>query len=263
MDIRAFIASLCFTLLLGLVALMLLTTDGADAGRIRVDIAIGMVPTDVPATAAPPSPLLPPTAVPPTAVPPIAAPTLAAPLPLLPTLEPSPFIDNRVPAESDARWRFHLPVETFGRDLTYCHAAAGDAPTNIPHPAANDPWTDERRAITAAGFAAWEGTGLTFREVPYSPHPADCFVVVVASANPYTAILGQASAVGPLWGMQNWIWSNTAEMPHNLYVVIHEVGHLLGLAHSSTGVMQPYTQFGLLPGQAEFAAARRFWFGEE
>lgn len=258
MDIRAFIASLCFTLLLGLIALMLLTTDGADAGRIQLDIAIGIAPTEVPATAAPPSPPRPPTAVPP-----IAAPTLAAPLPLLPTLEPPPFADNRVPAEADARWRFHLPVEAFGRDLTYCHAAADDAPTNIPHPAANDPWTDERRAITAAGFAAWEGTGLTFREVPYSPHPADCFVVVVASANPYTAFLGQASAIGPLWGMQNWIWSNTAEMPHNLYVVIHEVGHLLGLAHTSTGVMQPHTQFGLLPGQAEFAAARRFWFGEE
>jgi hypothetical protein len=38
---------------------------------------------------------------------------------------------------------------------------------------------------------------------------------------------------------------------------------LLGLPHTDTGVMQPNVQFGLLPGQAEFAVARRFWFGEE
>jgi hypothetical protein len=257
MDVRAFIASLFFTLLLGLVALMLLTTDGADAGRIQVNIAISIAATEVLTTAAPPSPPLPPTAVAP-----IAAPTVNAPLPLLPTLEPSPFADNRVPPEADARWRFHLPVETFGLDLTYCHAAADHRPL-LPHIPASDPWTDEMRAISAAGFAAWEGTGLTFHEVPYSPHPADCFVVVVASANPDAAFLGQASAIGPLWGMQNWIWSNTAQTPHNVYVVIHEVGHLLGLPHTPTGVMQPNVQFGLLPGQAEFAIARRFWFGEE
>jgi hypothetical protein len=253
MDVRAFISSLLFALIIGLIALMMLTTDGADAGRIRVDLAIGMDPTEAPATAAPPFPTAPQTAVP----------SIAAPLPILPTVEPPPYPDNRVPPEADVRWHFQLPVAAFGSDLTYCHAPAGDAPANIPHPPASDAWTAEGRAITAAGFAAWEGAGLTFREVPYSPHPADCLIVVQASANPYAAYLGQASAVGPLWGMQNWIWSNTAQLPHNLFVVIHEVGHLLGLPHAATGVMQPHVQFGLLPGQAEFAAARRFWFGEE
>jgi hypothetical protein len=259
MDMKAFIASLFLAAIAGIAAYMLLRSPAdfqLTAGGVT--LSYGSLPAADPAYATavapppqPPTLMQPTAAAPPTPLPQATAPPTPPTLPLidphdprLPTLPPfltEAYIHSLPPLAA-------TPYETFGRHLTYCHDPA-------------TAWTAEMRATTAAGFAAWEPTGLSFSEVAYAPHPIDCFILVRASADPGVPALGQASAVGPLWGLQSWLWSNTAHMPHNVSVVIHEVGHILGLPHTAAGVMQPTIQFGLWPDEADFARVRCYWFG--
>jgi hypothetical protein len=230
---KDFVASLFLGLIVGVVALAILSANGN--APVRVEIEIGSVQT-AQATAVPPTPTAEATAVA----------QIFTPAPAI-SIEP---LTGAEMYERTGYWIYATPYQLHGSRLSYCHDPEW-------------PWTDEERAISAAAFAAWEPAGLSFHEVAYSPYAAECFLLVSAGSNAHEVALGIASSIGPLLEMQNWIWSNTYPMPHNLYVVIHEIGHVLGLAHTSEGVMQPHVQLGVLPNQTEFAAVRRFWFGEE
>ena len=235
MDIRAFISSLLFALIIGLIALMMLMTDGADAGRIRVDIVIGMDPTEVPATAAPPTPTLPPTAVPPT-------PTAVPPTPTAVMISQPTTVATR-------HWFFAAPADWYGSEMTYCHDAARV-------------WTAEERDATRSGFEVWAETGVTFREVAFSLWPNECLVRVMASDAPGLIDLGQGT-IGVTPGIQSWVWSNTAQMPHNHYVVAHEVGHVFGLGHvDGPELMNAVIQYVERPSAENINQARAYWFGQ-
>lgn len=235
MDIRAFVASLIFGLIAALVAVMLLAADGAEAGYIQLDITIGMAPTDVPAiatTSTLPVPVLPPTAVPPTPAP-------------MPTATQATAV---APAQS---WFTTSPADWYGSEITYCHDI-------------ERVWTDEERQATKRGFEVWLETGISFREVPYSTWPNECLVKVMASFAPDSLVAGRAQHVGIFYGVQSWIWSNTAHMPHNHYVVAHEVGHVLGVGHVvGPELMNEVVQYVDRPSVENIRQARAYWFGEE
>ena len=156
------------------------------------------------------------------------------------------------------------PHALYGDHLTYCYDPAVV-------------WPPEWVQITRASFAAWTPTGLTFTEVAYSPFPGDCFILVKASPQPAEAmaatttgaategvIAGLASSIGPLPGVQSWIWLNTAVSDYIVEIVAHEIGHILGLPDSpdsQAGIMYRRAQpgSGVQPGAADFAAVAEFW----
>lgn len=235
MDIRSFITSLLFTFILGIIAFMLSAVAGADAdaGRIQVEISIGigMTPTETSATAVPPYPALLPTVTPPTPMSELVTQATAV-----------------APAQS---WFTTSPADWYGSEITYCHDI-------------ERAWTDEERQATKRGFEVWLETGISFREVTYSTWPNECLVKVMASFAPDSLVAGRAQHVGIFYGVQSWIWSNTAHMPHNHYVVAHEVGHVLGVGHVvGPELMNEVVQYVDRPSVENIRQARAYWFGEE
>lgn len=142
------------------------------------------------------------------------------------------------------------PVDLYGADLTYCYD-----PSSV--------WTDEMWAVTAEAFAVWEPAGLTFRPVPYSSDWRECFILAQAYPDPAQGALGYASSTGPLWGGQNYVYQNTHHRPYDVRVVIHEIGHILGLEHSTTGIMQPLYDPSTWVAQADIDNVRSFWFRDK
>ena len=248
MDMKDFIASLFLIVIVGLTAAMLLS-----AGQTAtVHIGAGGVSL---AAAAPPLPTV---TLTPTPTPPIAWPD-DPPRPLSPASSTDPFAAGGYPAHVSGL----SPHALYGDHLTYCYDPAVV-------------WPPEWAQITRASFAAWTPTGLTFTEVAYSPFPGDCFILVKAS--PQTAeamaatataaadgvIAGLASSIGPLPGVQSWIWLNTAVSDYIVEIVAHEIGHILGLPDSpdsQAGIMYRRAQpgSGVQPGAADFAAVAEFW----
>ena len=244
---KDFIASLFLIVIAGLTAAMLLSS-GQTA---TVHIGAGGVSL---AAAAPPLP-----AVTPTPTPPIALPD-DPPQPTSPAASIDPAAASGYPAHVSGL----SPHALYGDHLTYCY----------------DPsvaWPPEWVQTTRASFAAWTPTGLTFTEVAYSPFPGDCFILVKASPQPAEAmaatttgaategvIAGLASSIGPLPGVQSWIWLNTAVSDYIVEIVAHEIGHILGLPDSpdsQAGIMYRRAQpgSGVQPGAADFAAVAEFW----
>ncbi len=247
MDMKDFIASLFLIVIAGLTAAMLLS-----AGQtVTVHIGAGGVSL---AAAAPPLP-----AVTPTPTPPIALPD-DPPQPTSPAASIDPAAASGYPAHVSGL----SPHALYGDHLTYCYDPAVV-------------WPPEWVQITRASFAAWTPTGLTFTEVAYSPFPGDCFILVKASPQPAEAmaatttgaategvIAGLASSIGPLPGVQSWIWLNTAVSDYIVEIVAHEIGHILGLPDSpdsQAGIMYRRAQpgSGVQPGAADFAAVAEFW----
>ena len=244
---KDFIASLFLIVIAGLTAAMLLSS-GQTA---TVHIGAGGVSL---AAVAPPLPT-----VTPTPTPPIASPD-DPPRPLSPASSIDPAAAGGYPAHVSGL----SPHALYGDHLTYCYDPAVV-------------WPPEWAQITRASFAAWTPTGLTFTEVAYSPFPGDCFILVKAS--PQTAeamaatttgaategvIAGLASSIGPLPGVQSWIWLNTAVSDYIVEIVAHEIGHILGLPDSpdsQAGIMYRRAQpgSGVQPGAADFAAVAEFW----
>ncbi len=253
MDMKDFIASLFLIVIAGLTAAMLLSagqTATVHIGAGGVSLAV-----DHPAQAAAASPLPTVTPTPPT---PIASPD-DPPRPLSPAASMDPTAAGGYPAHVYGL----SPHALYGDHLTYCYDPAVV-------------WPPEWAQITRASFAAWTPTGLTFTEVAYSPFPGDCFILVKAS--PQTAeamaatattaadgvIAGLASSIGPLPGVQSWIWLNTAVSDYIVEIVAHEIGHILGLPDSpdsQAGIMYRRAQpgSGVQPGAADFAAVAEFW----
>jgi hypothetical protein len=221
---RDFIASVLFSLIIGIVAMALLTNSGRADGSFEFRVEVGMAQ----ATAVPPTPTPQPT--------PTAWATAVAPI--VP------------PAPTGRAGMYATPYQLHGDRLTYCHNPAHQ-------------WTAEERAITAAGFEAWTPAGLSFHEVAYSPRPTECLISVEASADYGDIAVGRARVAAGGLRYQSRIWSNLALMPHNLDVVMHEIGHVLGLDHAPTGVMTYYLLIGLRPEAADFQGVRAYWFGEE
>ena len=247
MDMKDFIASLFLIVIAGLTAAMLLSAEPTAT----VHIGAGGVSL---AAAAPPLPTMTPTPTPPTASPD------DPPRPLSPASSIDPAAAGGYPAHVYGL----SPHALYGDHLTYCYDPAVV-------------WPPEWAQITRASFAAWTPTGLTFTEVAYSPFPGDCFILVKAS--PQTAealaatttgaategvIAGLASSIGPLPGVQSWIWLNTAVSDYIVEIVAHEIGHILGLPDSpdsQAGIMYRRAQpgSGVQPGAADFAAVAEFW----
>ena len=254
MDMKDFIASLFLIVIAGLTAAMLLS-----AGQtVTVHIGAGGVSlaVDHPAqtAAAPPLPTVPPTPTP------LAALPDDPPRPLSPASSIDPAAAGGYPAHVSGL----SPHALYGDHLTYCYDPAVV-------------WQPEWAQITRASFAAWTPTGLTFTEVAYSPFPGDCFILVKASPQTAAAlaatttgaategvIAGLASSIGPLPGVQSWIWLNTAVSDYIVEIVAHEICHILGLPDSpdsQAGIMYRRAQpgSGVQPGAADFAAVAEFW----
>ncbi len=255
MDMKDFIASLFLIVIAGLTAAMLLSAEQTATVHIGAGGVSMAVDHPAQAAAAPPLPTVAPT---PTQTPPAA-------LPDDPPRTTSPASPTDPVAASGYPAHFYglSPYALYGDHLTYCYD-----PTAA--------WTPEWVQITRASFAAWTPTGLTFTEVAYSPFPGDCFILVKAS--PQTAeamaatataaadgvIAGLASSIGPLPGVQSWIWLNTAVSDYIVEIVAHEIGHILGLPDSpdsQAGIMYRRAQpgSGVQPGAADFAAVAEFW----
>ncbi len=254
MDMKDFIASLFLIVIAGLTAAMLLSAE--PTATVHIEAGGVSLAVDHPAQAAAASPLPTVTPTPPT---PIASPD-DPPRPLSPAASMDPAAAGGYPAHVYGL----SPHALYGDHLTYCYDPAVAWPLG---------WVQ----ITRASFAAWTPTGLTFTEVAYSPYPGDCFIVVKAS--PQTAealaatttgaategvIAGLASSIGPLPGVQSWIWLNTAVSDYIVEIVAHEIGHILGLPDSpdsQAGIMYRRAQpgSGVQPGAADFAAVAEFW----
>ena len=244
---KDFIASLFLIVIAGLTAAMLLSAEPTATVHIGAGGVSLAVDHPAQAAAAPPLPTVTPT------------PTPLAALPDDPPrpLSPASFTDPADAGGYPANLSGLSPHALYGDHLTYCYD-----PTVA--------WPPEWVQTTRASFAAWTPTGLTFTEVAYSPFPGDCFILVKASPQTAAAtaadgvIAGLASGIGPLPGVQSWIWLNTAVSEYIFEIVAHEIGHILGLPDSpdsQAGIMYRRAQpgSGVQPGAADFAAVAKFW----
>jgi len=178
----------------------------------------------------------------PTAVPPTPQPTAVPPT-------PTAVMISQPTAVATPHWFFADPTDWYGSEMTYCHDAARV-------------WTAEERDATRRGFEVWAETGVTFREVAFSLWPNECLVRVTASDAPGLGDLGQGT-IGVTPGIQSWVWSNTAQMAHNHYVVAHEVGHVFGLGHvDGPELMNAVIQYVERPSAENINQARAYWFGQ-
>lgn len=179
----------------------------------------------------------------------VSAPTL--PAPAQPTPRPRATAVRIYPSydeiETMVQQMTAAPVDVLGESVTYCHDS-------------RRVWTAEEMQVTAEAFAAWEPTGLSFAEVRYSVWPDECNVLIWATDDPGSPYAGQASR-GVLPGIQAYAGHNLAYGPYSMDVMVHEIGHVLGLGHTDGGVMNPVIVPGARPGPVEFQMVKDYWYG--